>query len=104
MAGRDEGDVVATLPLKRQHHPGKFLGAHLLPLPLPAYLPVLAVDAAQVAPREEDRPRAPTAAQAILLAVMRPVGVDDGARAGAAHGAAQRVLAVDTAVARAQVA
>ena len=66
--GRDEVDVVAAQVLELQHRPRQLLVRHR---PAPAglrYLPVLAVDAGQVAGREEDGARPAGAHQRRLLA------------------------------------
>ena len=55
VARRNKIDVVAAKHLQSQHHLGEVLIAHLLAFTLPADLPVLAKDAAQIAPREENR-------------------------------------------------
>jgi hypothetical protein len=65
---------------------------------------VLTVDAAQVAPRKEDRPRPAPAAEGILLAEMGAIAVNDGARAGPADGAVNGSVAIDVAIACAEVA
>jgi hypothetical protein len=65
--GCDEVDVVATARLQLEHHPREVPGPDVLAFAELARLEVLAEDAAQVAPREEDRARASPAAQDILL-------------------------------------
>ena len=72
VARGDQVDVVASLGLERQHHRGEFLRLHLASEPLLADLPVLAEDAAQAAPGEEDGPRARPTPQRVLLAVVGP--------------------------------
>jgi hypothetical protein len=75
--GGDPVDVVAADRLQLEHHLGQPFGHDGLALHLPGDVVVLAEDAAEVAPGEEDRPRAAPAAQAVLLAEMREVGGDD---------------------------
>src|SRR5208282_2786003 len=70
MARGDQIDVMAAEGLQSQHHLSEFLIARLLALALPGNLPVLAVDAAQVASRKENRARTTPAAQTILFAVV----------------------------------
>src|ERR1019366_2662887 len=77
-------DVVAALFLQAQHHPGQFFrfrGAAFSP---PADLVILAEDAAQVAPAEEDRPRTTVAAQAALFAEVGKIAADDRVTSGSA--------------------
>jgi hypothetical protein len=54
---RDQVDVVAALPLQGEHHPGQFIRLDLMPRALVADVPVLAKDAAQIAPAEENGAR-----------------------------------------------
>src|SRR5215211_5067401 len=77
MLGRDPVDVVAAERLQLEHHLSEPLGRDELALHLPRDVVVLAEDAAEVAPGEEDRPRAAPAAKAVLLAEVREVGGDD---------------------------
>src|SRR5215218_7963929 len=78
MLGRDPVDVVAADRLQLEHHLSEPLGRDELALHLPRDVVVLAEDAAEVAPGEEDRPRAAPAAKAVLLAEVREVGGDVG--------------------------
>ena len=68
MLGRNPVDVVAAARLQLEHDGGQLARSHLAPGTFLAGLPVLAEDAAEVAPAEEDVARAVPAAQAILLA------------------------------------
>jgi hypothetical protein len=104
MARRDEIDVVAADRLQSQHQVGELLVARLHAFASPGNLKILAIDAAQVAPGEEDRARAARAAEAVLLAVVRPRRMDDRPLAGAADCAAGRLPPVDPAIAGAEVA
>jgi hypothetical protein len=69
---------VAADRLELEHHLGEPLGRDELTAHLPRDVVVLAEDAAEVAAGEEDRPRAASAAQAVLLAEVREVRGDDG--------------------------
>jgi hypothetical protein len=104
VARRDEIDVVAALVLELEHHARDLGRVHLAADPLLRDVPVLTVHAAETAPREEDRARAPPAANRILLAVVGAVARDDCTLAGTAHRAGGRHAAVDVAVPGAEVA
>ncbi len=83
--GRDEVDVVAAQVLQLEHRPRQLLVGHR---PAPAglrYLPVLAVDAGQVAGREEDGARPARAHQRRLLAEVGAEGRYHRPRADAAE-------------------
>ena len=62
VAGRDEIDVVTTLFLQLQHHFGECLRRYLVTCALLTDVPVLAENAAQVAPAEKNRARSPRTA------------------------------------------
>jgi len=104
VAGCDEVDVVAALGLQGEHHLRQFLRLHFSTGSLLADLPVLAEEAAQAAPGEEDGARAPGAAEWVLLAVVRPIAVDQGPYTGAADRSPDRLEAVHMAVTGAEVA
>jgi hypothetical protein len=76
--GRDEVDVAAADRLQLEHHLCEPRRRDELAPHRPRDVVVLAKDATEVASREEDRPRAAPAAQAVLLAEVREVGGDDG--------------------------
>jgi len=80
----------------------QLLRRQLKPCGALADLVVLAEDAAQVAAREEDRPRSGPAAQGRLLALVRTEGSDAGEEAGSAE--AQMLAAIHAAMPGAQVA
>ena len=104
VAGRHEVDVVAALFLQCEHDVGDRRWFDLASLTLLREIPVLAVDAAQVAPAEEDRPGAAPAAQHIFLAVVWPPARDDRALAGAADRALDARPPVHMAVPGTQIA
>src|SRR5208283_1897219 len=104
MARGDQIDVMAAEGLQSQHHLSEFLIARLLALALPGNLPVLAVDAAQVASRKENRARTTPAAQTILFAVVWTGRIDDRSFTGAADRAVNRPYSIDAAIAGAEIA
>ena len=104
VARRDEIDVVAADRLQSQHQAGELLVARLRAFASPGNLEILAIDAAQVAPGEEDRARAPRAAQRILFPEMRPGRMDDRPLACLADCAPRRAEPVDPTVAGAEIA
>ena len=99
--GRDEVDVVAAAGLQVEHHSRQLVGLDGVPLALPTGLVVLAEDAAQVAPAEEDGSGAAPAAQAVFFAEVREVAGYDSVAAGLADREPVG-QAVDVAVARAE--
>jgi hypothetical protein len=78
MLRRDPVDVVAADRLEVDHDLGQPLGRDQLASHLPRDVVVLAEDAAEVAPREEDRPRPALATEAVLLAEVREIGGNGG--------------------------
>lgn len=93
-----------TEPGTRAHTPvGELLGGQVLAVALVGDVVVLAEDAAQVAHAEEDGAAAVVALHAGLLAKVRRDDVHLG-RLGADQAHARRLVAVDAAPARAQVA
>ncbi len=78
MLGRDPVDVVAAGHLELEHHPGQPARLHGASADLGGDVEVLTEDAAKVAAREEDGPRAAPAAQTVLLAEVLEVGGHDG--------------------------
>ena len=73
-----EVDVVAALLLEIEHHCRYVLRCDRLTDALLADFPVLAKDATEIAPAEEDRSRASPTAQRILLSVVGSEAVNDG--------------------------
>ncbi len=104
VARGDEIDVVTSGRLQFEHHVGELFGVHFMASALLADLPVLAKDAAQIAPTEKNRAGAPAATERIFFAEVRAEPVHAGERAGAADHAVERYGAVDSAVAGAQIA
>jgi len=104
MARSHEVDVVATRRLQLEHHPRQPAGVDLAAAGSLADLPVLAEDAAEAAPAEEDRARASSPAERWLLSVVRAVSLNDGPLARSADGAPNRLPAVHATPARTQVA
>src|SRR5208337_5374059 len=77
-------DVVAALFLQAQHHAGRLFRFGGTASSQPANFVVLAEDAAQVAPAEEDRSRTTAAAQALFLAEVGKMAADDRVTSGPA--------------------
>src|SRR5437763_14792829 len=94
--GRHPVDVVASDRLQLEHHRREPVGRHPLAADPPRDVVVLAENAAQVAAGEEDRPRAATPSQAVLLPEVRKVGGDYGVASDRAE-ALYVVAAVDLA-------
>jgi len=86
MGGADEVDIMATLGLEMEHHEGHFFRFYLPALAQLADLVVLTKLASQVAPGEEDGPRAMIPHQGRLLAEMGVVTGNHGPLPGAASG------------------
>ena len=104
VAGGDEVDIVATLGLQLEHHPGDFFRFYFMAQALLTDLPVLAINAAQAAPGKEDGARAVYATQWNLFTVVGAVAVDPGAHTGTADCALDARIAINMAIAGAQVA
>ncbi|MGK7875565.1 MAG: hypothetical protein AB4426_20380 [Xenococcaceae cyanobacterium] len=104
MAGGDKVDVVAAPGLECEHHLGDRFRFYLFPHALVADIPVLAVDAAQVAPTEEYGPRTFRAPQRIFLPVVGTETMNHCAIASAAHCTLGRLVAIDMTIAGAQIA
>jgi hypothetical protein len=94
---------VATHGLKAQHDLGQSLGRAFLAMTFPADVPILTVNAAQVAPGEEHGARAGPTPDAVLFAVMWSKRMDDGARTGVTDSAAGAFQAVHAAVSGAKI-
>jgi hypothetical protein len=104
MARAHKVNVVATPPLKIQHHPGNFFRLHQSSDPFPTDFPVLAKDTAEITPTEKYRSRAIPAPQDIFLAMMRTETVNHSALAGPTDGALDRDQAIDATITGAKIA
>ena len=99
--GGDEVDVMAAAVLQGEHHLGEAFGRGFVAGRFLANVEVLAEDAAEVAPGEEDGAAAVPAAEAVFFAEVGEVAGDAGVAAGFADGftGAAGFDAVDAAVA-----
>ena len=108
VGGRDEVDIVRPLSDELEIDLPQALDGDLRAFPQLGDLVILAVHAGQVAPGEEDRPRAAGAGDARLFPVVQRGSGDDGARAEAAvsHGpfVVEGFPPVDAAAAGAEIA
>ncbi len=93
---------MAAHALEVEHHAGQLAAVDFTAGGRLADSVVLAILATQVAPGEEDRPRAPPAAQRVLLSMVRAIGGDPRPQACAT--ATQLLGAVDPAIAGTKIA
>jgi hypothetical protein len=77
MAGTYQVDVVTSPMLESKHHPRKLLRRRLQAPVLVADIPVLAKDAPQVAPGEEDSPGTPTSHEGRFFPKMGTIAGDE---------------------------